>query len=297
MTTSSPIKNRSRALLVLPLAAISLSLASCGNSQAQQECPPVPPADVLVTNPPESYPGYPVGYIPKEQVPNSLTQLPPPPAADSTALAHDEAVAKAAFAMVNTPRGKMATNDSTLEIPPIAAGFSCSLGVPINSTDTPNLYRMLARLLADASNSTSAAKVQYKRPRPFMAHKEGTCTPNFEADLVQDPSYPSGHAAFGWIWGLALVEAAPERIDAVVARGRAVGDSRMICNAHWQSDVLQGRAMANVVYARVRMESAFRADMEAAKKDIAAARAKGLKPTGDCAAEAEALKQTVPGAL
>ncbi len=62
-------------------------------------------------------------------------------------------------------------------------------------------------------------------------------------------------------------------------------------------DVLQGRTLGASTMARVQAESAFRADMAAAKKDIAAARAKGLLPNSDCAKEAAALSQSVPGAL
>jgi acid phosphatase (class A) len=41
-------------------------------------------------------------------------------------------------------------------------------------------------------------------------------------------------------------------------------------------------------------DPAFRADLEAAKAEVAAIRAKGLKPTRDCTAEAAALAQQSP---
>ena len=41
--------------------------------------------------------------------------------------------------------------------------------------------------------------------------------------------------------------------------------------------------------ARLHADPTFRADLEAAKTELAAVRAKGLKPQRDCAAEAAAM--------
>jgi acid phosphatase (class A) len=297
MTMCIPGQNGLHAFLAVPLAMISLTLAGCMASQANAtDCPPT---DDLVTDVPELAPGsgFLIGYLKHEQVPNSLTLLPPPPKDDSTAFANDEAVSKVAYGLRDTPRWQQATLDAKVKMPDMTVAFSCALGVPISKTDTPNLIRMMSRVFTDTADSTEAAKHEYKRQRPFMVHNEGTCTPESEEALRGDPSYPSGHTAIGYAWMLTLVEAAPDRIDALVARGRAFGESRMVCNAHWQSDVLQGRAMGTVTMARLHAEPAFRADMRASIKDIAAARAKGLKPNNDCVKEAEALKQPIPGVL
>ena len=64
----------------------------------------------------------------------------------------------------------------------------------------------------------------------------------------------------------------------------------MICGVHWQSDVMQGRIIGAATVARLQADPVFRAQFEAARKELAAVRANGLKPTGDCAAEAAALK-------
>ena len=106
---------------------------------------------------------------------------------------------------------------------------------------------------------------------------------------MKDGSYPSGHTAIGWAWALILCEIAPEQTDAILARGRAFGQSRVICNVHWHSDVVEGRFMGAAAVARLHVDPAFRAEIEAAKAELAAVRAKGLKPTRDCQAEADAL--------
>ena len=116
-----------------------------------------------------------------------------------------------------------------------------------------------------------------------------SCTPDEEPALRKDGSYPSGHSAISWGWALILAEAAPDRVDAILARGRAFGQSRVECNAHWLSDTEEGWLMASGVIARLHDNADFRADLAAARTEIEAARVKGLGPTRDCAREAAQL--------
>lgn len=238
---------------------------------------------------PEIRPGILAGYLPPKELPNSLALIPPPPAAGSAALAQDEEVNRKSLALRGTPRWRLATEDANLMFPQVAGTFSCALNAPITEQDTPHLYMLLRRTRTDASLSTYAAKDHYRRTRPFAVNNEPTCTPDEEKDLMTNGSYPSGHTAIGWTWALILTEIAPEQTDAILARGRVFGESRLICNVHWQSDVIEGRFMGASTVARLHADAIFRADLEAAKAELAAVRAKGLKPLRDCTAEAEAM--------
>ena len=269
---------------------LSISLAGC--VKAPQAASPAP-AVVPAPNADGSLPG----YLTPDQMPNSLALVPPPPAPGSAALALDEAVSRAAYALKDSARWKQAAIDSNVSFPAAAANFSCALGVPINETDTPAVYRMMRRVLTDAGNSTSAAKKQYKRIRPFVVHDQTLCTPEIEADLRSDYSYPSGHNALGWAYALILTEMAPDRGDALLNRGHAFGDNRMVCNAHWQTDALQGRVMGAAVVSRLQRVPAFHADVERGRAEIARAREKGLPPNAHCQAEAAALAIPLVGAL
>jgi acid phosphatase (class A) len=111
-----------------------------------------------------------------------------------------------------------------------------------------------------------------------------------------DGSYPSGHSSLGWAWALVLAEIDPENVNAILARGRAFSESRVVCGVHWQSDVSEGRHMGASTVARLHADLTFRADLEAAKAELAAVRAKGLKPTRDCQAEAAAMAFQPPKA-
>jgi acid phosphatase (class A) len=256
------------------------------------------------TPPPRSTAGAPheagakaTGYLAASAVPDSLALVPAPPAPGSAGYALDVAVSQQALALRGTPRFAQATRDADLSFPKGADHFACALGVPIDAAHTPHLYRLLERSRIDASAATKSAKHHYQRPRPFTVNGQPTCTPDDEPGLRKNGSYPSGHTAIGWAWALILSEIDPAHADAIQARGRTYGESRLVCNVHWQSDILEGRFMGAAAVARLHDDPAFRADLAAARKDIAAARANGLQPTQDCAAEAEVLQQRPASAL
>jgi acid phosphatase (class A) len=58
---------------------------------------------------------------------------------------------------------------------------------------------------------------------------------------------------------------------------------------NWHSDVVEGRLVGLDAVARLHADPAFRADLEAAKAELAVVRANGLKPTRDCHKETDAL--------
>ncbi len=245
---------------------------------------------------PEIRPGALEGYLSKEALPDSASLLPPPPAIGSAAAALDQDVARASLALRDTARWKLATMDADLEFPAPAGAFSCALGAPITEQGTPRLYVMLRRVLTDAGYATFAAKDKYQHARPFMLDDQPICTPDKEKGLRAQGSYPSGHTSFGWAAALILAEAAPDQSEAILARGLAFGQSRLVCNVHWESDVIEGRTIGAATVARLHAEPAFLADLEAAKAEIAAIRAKQLPQQRDCKFEAEALARTIPDA-
>jgi acid phosphatase (class A) len=224
------------------------------------------------------------GYLPFNSLPKVQEIIPPPPEDGSAALAHDIEVSKKNLALHGTPRWQLATRDAN----ELADAYSCLLHIPITEADTPRLSMLLRRVSTDAGLTTFQAKNKYKRPRPFMVNNEPVCTPEVQEGLRGNGSYPSGHTAYGWASALVLVEIAPDYTDAILARGREFGKSRIVCNVHWQSDVVEGRFVGAAVVARLHAEPEFRADLEAAKAEIKAVRSKHLKPACDCSLEEKA---------
>lgn len=274
--------------------ALALSLCACATQpmSASADSPMAPPATTpapaVAEAVPEIRPGVLAGYLGRD-LPDSLKLLPAPPTEGSAAFKNDQAVSRASQKLRGTARYVQATSDADLHFPHVADAFSCALGVPISSEGSPRLYQLLRRTMTDAGLATYAAKDHYKRTRPFVHYKEATCAPADEAALRNDGSYPSGHTSIGWTWALVLTQVAPDRADALLARGRSFGESRLVCNAHWQSDILEGRAVASGAFAKLQANATFQADVAAATQEVQALRASGATPSVDCSAEAAAL--------
>lgn len=266
----------------------ALTLLMTASLMVVAGCAWITPSPIPATVP-EVRPGFLQGYLAPDKAPNSLTLLPAPPANNSAAFAADQEAFRAARPLINGPRWALAAKDANLHFPEAPEAFSCALNAPITREAMPNLYTLMQRTLTDAGYATSAAKNNYNRVRPFVVNQASSCTPEEEARLAHNGSYPSGHTSVGWAWALILAEIAPERADAILSRGYAFGQSRVICGVHWQSDVHAGRVIGAAVVARLHADPVFVAQLAAAKKELAEARAKGLKPTRDCKAEAAAL--------
>ena len=249
-------------------------------------------SDALAEDTEELARGLAEGYLARDELPNSLALLPPPPVEGSAAMAADEARSAASLALQDTERFDLARSDADLTFPAAAGIFACALGFAISEERTPRLYLLLRRSLTDAGLATYAAKNHYQRPRPFMANKAATCTPAYEEALRGNGSYPSGHTAIGWAWALILTEIAPSRTDAILARGLAYGDSRIVCNVHWGTDVSAGRVIGAATVARLRADPEFLSDLDAAKDEVRTAMAGGSPPSRDCSAEAAALSDS-----
>lgn len=232
-----------------------------------------------------------MGYLQAGAAPSSAALIPVPPAPGSAAMARDEDVSRGALAMHGTPRWELAAKDAVLTFPQLAETFSCALGARIDDDKTPRLMTLLRKTMVDAGRSTGEAKRKYQRTRPFMVNDKPMCTPDRDAALRADGSYPSGHSAVGWALALVLSEASPDEANAILARGRAFGQSRIVCNVHWQSDVLEGQMVASAVVARMHAEATFRSDMDAARAELVALRATPPQAQGQaCDVEAQTLQ-------
>lgn len=159
-----------------------------------------------------------------------------------------------------------------------ASSLVCVLVRCIGKDSSPGLYGLLGRSLIDVGLPTFRAKDHYKRIRPFVVHNEATCYPKDEALLRQDGSYPSGHSAIGWGFALILAELNPGRADAILQRGLEFGQSRLICDAHWQSDIDSGRVIAAATVARLHADPTFRGDLDAARAEAAAVFCRRVRP-------------------
>jgi len=250
-------------ILISLFTGLLVSLSAC-----QSLSPGKSPGTSLTKEINEVHPGILQGYLSKDEIPNSLKLVAAPPEKDSAAFKLDQEIANKYAALGNAEREQQAVIDADLSFPNATKTFNTVLDVPITEKNTPHLYMLLRRSLADAGLSTYGAKNHYQRQRPFMVNGATICTPQDETDLRGDGSYPSGHAAIGWAWALILVEIYPEQTDAILQRGKQFGISRNVCNVHWNSDVVAGRMMGASAVSRLHANKIFQADLKAAKDEV-----------------------------
>ena len=63
-------------------------------------------------------------------------------------------------------------------------------------------------------------------------------------NLVNSPSFPSGHTTYGYMGSLVLAEMVPERFQQMITRAAEYGNDRILVGAHYAMDVLGGRTLA-----------------------------------------------------
>jgi len=207
------------------------------------------------------------GFLTPETSPNSLKILPVPPSEGSIAFLNDQADYEIGHTLKDNHREAQAVSDADYKN--ISGAFSEAFGEKISQEKTPALYSLLQHVLQDSHDfAMREAKNHYKRVRPFVIYKDHTCTPEEDIKMATTGSYPSGHASFGWAAALVLSEINPSRENEILKRGYEFGQSRVICGAHWQSDVDNGRIMGSAVVATLHSNSEFNSALADAKQEF-----------------------------
>lgn len=223
-----------------------------------------------------------------------LAVLPPAPRAGDARAEADRAVFRDTRKLAGTPRWALATNDVKLTPVDLARDFSCALSVQLTPGNAPRTVALIARAAIDTRYQSDAAKVFYHRPRPYRDNPGPVC--QSPAELGDSFDYPSGHTTLGWTWATILARVAPDRATAVLARGRAYGESRAVCGAHNLSAVENGFLSATATMDVVSATPAFQTDLASAKAELDALRADPATPRPDataCSAEAALVAQRV----
>lgn len=235
----------------------------------------------------------PPGYLTDQTAPDGALILPPAPVAGTDRYAADRAIFKATRALEGTPRWALAQNDVKLGVGDVEADFSCALGVKITPQNAPKLTLLLSRIARDSSRVSNGAKQVFKRDRPFKIDDGAICSPH-DNDLDNSYDYPSGHTTLAWADGLVLAELEPDRSTQILTRARAFGESRVVCGVHNASAVEAGRTTGAITAAAVNGSAEFRADLEAARSELADLRADpALAPdAAQCKAEADLTAKT-----
>jgi acid phosphatase (class A) len=230
------------------------------------------------------------GFLTAATAPDAMATIPPAPKAGEPRNDLDWAIFKATRSLEGSERWALAKNDDNYRPAALLKDFSCAVGAELTAENAPTLARILARTTADAGRAAQRAKEVYQRTRPYLHNPGNICVERTDS-LSKSFDYPSGHSSLGWVAGLVIAQAAPDRATPILARGRAFGESRVVCGVHNMSAVEAGRTNGASVFAALQGSPDFLADMAKAKAEVAAARASGKAPdAAACAKEAELTK-------
>ncbi len=210
------------------------------------------------------------GYLANRPPLALMRLLPPPPEAGSNEDQADRFLYRQSKRGIGKADWNAAIGQLSVTSPPFLKAVSCALGANLTPQMTPATMILLRRAGTDLSRAVFPAKDYYKRPRPFTTDKGKACDPDAAKDggKALGYAYPSGHAAVGWLWGLILADARPERSAALLKFGKGTGDLRIACRVHWASDVTGGRLMATALYQQIADTADYKADLEKAKAEL-----------------------------
>ncbi|AIT09741.1 hypothetical protein LO80_07030 [Candidatus Francisella endociliophora] len=224
------------------------------------------------------------GFLPDNELPNSLEILPPPPImvpiagskASHPAFAEDQKISQEIFIdktffngnKISQSRLNQAVSDADTSVETFVNIFIDPLNIPNEQAIKQvliNNQELIDKVTHDGKNSTNAAKDAYARERPYSFYDEAVCT----GDPDPHHSYPSAHSTRGMVVAYTIADLLPSEYRAqILARGMDYGDSRVICGAHWRSDIQAGRVMANAVYSALKANNSFNQEFNKVKQQI-----------------------------
>jgi len=145
--------------------------------------------------------------------------------------------------------------------------FTPAIGQCFESGKLPKTERFLEHVQEDASAIADEAKEHWKRPRPYSVDT------NLAAGKLEKTfSYPSGHSTEGTALALVLADLFPDKREAILAEGRAIGWHRVQLGRHYPTDIYAGRVLAQAIVQEMKKNKRFEKDFAEAKAEIAAAK-------------------------
>lgn len=222
----------------------------------------------------------PAGYLADEDITRVAKALP-------VSIADGRVVA--APVEPGTDRWWLAIAHAELRPPEAAQHFDCALGTRLGARPRPALQRLMTRLLADAEAlGRKAATLHGPSPRPIARDRDLQPCQRITPEMRDSPSWPAGGAIAGTLYGEAFAALAPDQAERARRMGHEIGASRAICRMNHERDVRAGEPGGRELFDSISASPEFRADLEAARAEVTAARAEGLT-NPSCAAERRAL--------
>ena len=188
--------------------------------------------------------------------------LPPPPAADSPKTKEELAELHRIESARTPARLARAVYDDKTED---ASIFAEVLGSNFDLAKLPATARMFADIRADEKVAATEAKEFFQRTRPWLADQTlNSCN---KSDKPKS-AYPSGHSTMGYSFAVVLASLVPEKSQAIFARAAEYAENRLVCGAHYRSDIVGGQVLGTVVGIAMMNNPAFQSEMRAAADEL-----------------------------
>jgi acid phosphatase (class A) len=232
------------------------------------------------------------GFLPAGYV-NLIDVLLPAPIAQEPRGVADREVYKITRALKGTSRWQMAVDDVSTDTASMMRGFACAARINMTPANAPKTAALLERASRDALSAANGVRTFYKKRRPFLADPGETCEAQTDS-LSLSYDYPAPAATRGWTWALILSELVDDRAAAILARGRAFGESGVVCGVHTMSAVEAGRMAADATMAVTHTEPPYQDAVVAARRELDALRKASTPPSAQaCSAEELLITQPI----
>lgn len=148
--------------------------------------------------------------------------------------------------------------------------FASTLGPQVELAKLPATSRLLSTVQNEQSVVINMGKRYFQRRRPWAI--DASIVPcDYKPGAAPLTSYPSGHAGLGYSLGFVLAQLMPEKAQAILARAQDYAYSRVVCGAHYPSDIEASHVLATETVMMMMRSPAFTAQFEAARAELRAA--------------------------
>ncbi len=191
---------------------------------------------------------------------DSVALLPAPPAVGSV---EDKADRDSAYAIYSTRTDADAARAKAEHEFDVFV-FGPAIGPDFTPEHYPKLAALFTEAIKEVKAVTDVAKNKWTRPRPYVLEPQRFSK---NADTEKSFSYPSGHSTRGTAMALILAEMFPEHREAILAKGKLIGWTRVEAGVHTPLDIYAGRFLGQACARALLKNPAFQADLAAAKAE------------------------------
>lgn len=148
--------------------------------------------------------------------------------------------------------------------------FFATLGPAFDLSKLPATAKLMAVVDNEQSVAANIAKRYFLRNRPW-AIDPSLVACDYRPNAPPQTSYPSGHATLSYSEGYVLAQLMPEKAQAILNRAQDYAYSRVVCGAHYPSDLEASHVLGTELAMMMLKEPGFAAQVEAAKAELRAA--------------------------